>query len=103
MRAVSEINITLAEVKEALRIDYDDEDTYLQLCLDAAKGYVEDAIDDYALKVVDVKFHSKAKMVIVMAVQNMFDNRVFSTIDNNKNTEKVKYIITSLMVQMRWA
>ena len=96
---MSKINITLAEVKEALRIDYDDEDTYLQLCLDTAKGYVEDAIDDYALKVVDVKFHSKAKMVIVMAVQNMFDNRVFSTIDNNNNTKRRVYSTSQVRQQ----
>ena len=96
------IEITLAEVKEALRIDYDDEDTYLQLCLDAAKAYVEDAIDDFALKITEPKFHSKAKITVIMATQNLFDKRVFSTLDDNKNTEKARYIIQSLMAQMRW-
>lgn len=95
------IEITLAEVKEALRIDYDDEDTYLQLCLDAAKAHVEDAIDDYETKITEAKMQSKAKIAIIAITQDLFDNRVYTFASTDKS-EKVKYIIQSLMQQMRY-
>ena len=93
------MEITLAEIKEALRIDYDDEDIYLQLCLDTATAHIEEAIDDYATKIADEKFAKKAKLLTIMTVQDMFDNRVYST----DKPEKVKYILQSLMAQMRWS
>lgn len=94
------MEITLAEVKEALKIDYDDEDVFLELCLETAKAHTEDAIEDYATKIADEKFANKAKLVIIMTIQDMFDNREFA--NSSEKSEKVKYIIQSLLAQMRW-
>lgn len=95
------IEITLEEVKEALRIDYDDEDVYLDLCLEAAKVHLEDSIDDYNTKILEEKFQKKAKIVIIMTTQNLFDNRTYS--ENSSNTDKIKYVIQSFIAQMRWS
>ena len=97
------IEIALSLVKEALRIDYDDEDTFLNLCLESAKGYIEDAIDDYETKIEDTKFQNKAKIAIISIVQDMFYNRVYSNAANMAQSEKTRYIIASLMAQMRYA
>lgn len=95
--------VTIQEVKEALRIDYDDEDTYLNLCIKAAQSHLEDALDDFDNKILDDKFKNKAKIVVLMTIQNLFDNRVFSTdISSSTTNEKVKYILSSFMLQMRW-
>ena len=94
------IGITLDEVKESLKIDYDDEDVFLTLCLDAATAHLESAIDDYDTKITDEKFAKKAKMVIIITIQDMFDNRNYIS---GVYSDKVKYIIQSLMAQMRWS
>lgn len=93
------MEITLDELKQALKIDYEDEDNYLQLCLDAAKAHLEDAIDNYEEKILDEKFNKKAKLVVIFTVQDMFDNRGMTS---GIYTDKIKYIIQSLMAQMRW-
>ena len=98
-----EIEITLEEVKTALKIDYDDEDTFLNLCIEVAKSHLESAIDDYDTKNTDEKFANKAKLIIILTVQDLFDNRSFTTNTTNGQSEKVKYIIQSLLIQMRWS
>ena len=90
----------MEEVKEALKIDYEDEDTFLNLCLEAAKSHLKNAIDDFETKLTNEKFFNQAKLVIIMTVQDMFDNRSYTT---EKQSEKVKFIIQSLIAQMRWS
>jgi len=96
---VIKIEITLEEVKEALRIDYEDEDYFLNLCIRTAEGYLRDAIEGYDVKIKEQSFANKAKLVIIMITQDLFDNRGYST---DKQSEKVKYILQSFMAQMRW-
>ncbi len=91
------MDIVLNEVKEALRIDYDDEDKYLQLCIDVAKSHLESAIDNYEEKILNENFQMKAKLVIIFIIQDIFDNRSLST-----DKDKIRYSIKSLMAQMRW-
>lgn len=91
--------ITLEEVKQALRIDYDDEDPYLQICIDASEAYLESAIDDYEEKIKDNKFQHRAKIIIIMTTQNLFDERSYTS---GIYQDKIKFIVQSLMAQMRW-
>jgi len=96
--------VTIELAKEALKIDYDDEDTFLGLCIEAAEVHLEGAIDDYSTKIEDEKFIKMAKIVILMTVQSLFDNRVFSNdVSSSAASEKIKYIISSFMAQMRWS
>ena len=43
--------LTLIEVKQFLRIDYDDEDNFLELCIQNAEEYIRDAVDDFDTKI----------------------------------------------------
>ena len=70
------------------------------LCVESAKAYLKDAIDEYDTKILNESFANKAKLVIIMIVQDLFDNRVYA---QDKESEKVKYIIQSFMAQMRWS
>lgn len=88
--------LTLNETKNYLRIDYDDEDIILQLCIDNAEEYIRDAIDDFDNKIQIERFHRKAKLLAMMLIQDMFDNRELMT----KDSEKYKYIAKSLIMQM---
>ncbi|EKS4345792.1 phage gp6-like head-tail connector protein [Clostridium botulinum] len=88
--------LTLNETKNYLRIDYNDEDVVLQLCIDNAEEYIRDAIDDFDNKIQIERFQRKAKLLAMMLVQDMFDNRELMT----KDSEKYKYIAKSLIMQM---
>ena len=44
--------LTLNEAKNYLRIDYDDDDLWLQSLLVATVDYLKDAIDDFDIKVI---------------------------------------------------
>ncbi|MHB9927887.1 head-tail connector protein [Clostridium botulinum] len=88
--------LTLNETKNYLRIDYDDEDIILQLCIDNAEEYIRDAINDFDNKIQIERFQRKAKLLAMMLIQDMFDNRELMTKDN----EKYKYIAKSLIMQM---
>ncbi|GAA0081371.1 head-tail connector protein [Clostridium sp. CTA-6] len=88
--------LTLNETKNYLRIDYNDEDIVLQLCIDNAEEYIRDAIDDFDNKIQIERFQRKAKLLAMMLVQDMFDNRELMAKDN----EKYKYIAKSLIMQM---
>ncbi|MGO5072345.1 head-tail connector protein [Clostridium sporogenes] len=90
--------LTLNETKNYLRIDYDDEDIILQLCIDNAEEYIRDAIDDFDNKIQIERFQRKAKLLAMMLIQDMFDNRELMTKDN----EKYKYIARSFITQMRF-
>nr|WP_278001059.1 head-tail connector protein [Clostridium botulinum] len=83
-------------MKEFLRLDYDDEDNFLQLCIQNVEEYMRDAIDDFDNKIQIERFQRKAKLLALMLIQDMFDNRELMTKDN----EKYKYIAKSLIMQM---
>ncbi|EHN17136.1 hypothetical protein IYC_00090 [Clostridium sporogenes PA 3679] len=90
--------LTLIEVKQFLRIDYDDEDNFLQLCIQNAEEYIRDAVDDFDTKIQIDRFKTRAKLFALFIIQDMFDNRELTTKDN----EKYKYIARSFITQMRF-
>ncbi|MBY6799539.1 phage gp6-like head-tail connector protein [Clostridium botulinum] len=90
--------LTLIEAKEFLRIDYDDEDNFLQLCIQNAEEYLKSAVDEYEDKIQKDKFKIKARLFMLMLIQDMFDNRILNTLDN----EKYKYIAKSMLMQMNF-
>ncbi|NFL80334.1 phage gp6-like head-tail connector protein [Clostridium sporogenes] len=90
--------LTLIEVKQFLRIDYDDEDNFLQLCIQNAEEYIRDAVDDFDTKIQIDRFKTRAKLFSMFIIQDMFDNRELTTKDN----EKYKYITRSFITQMRF-
>lgn len=90
--------ITLQQTKEYLRIDHNEEDTFIQLCVDQAQQYLSDAIDNFDEKLVQPKFVEKCKIPMLLLVQTMYDNRSFAT----KDEEKINFIVSSFMLQLQY-
>ncbi|KOY67280.1 DNA-packaging protein [Clostridium sporogenes] len=91
--------ITLQEVKEYLRVDYDDEDNFLQLCIINAEGYLKDSIDNFEIKIKSERFKNKARLIMMAIIQDMFDNRDLTT----KENEKYKLIVNYFLLQMKYS
>lgn len=94
--------LDLQEVKEWLRIDYDEDNSQIQLLIDTAETYLKDSIDNFDTKLAndtDGSFKNKAKLVMLVLITNWYDSRDFTELDVD---EKVRYTITSLMKQMSY-
>lgn len=94
--------LDLQEVKEWLRIDYDEDNSQIQLLIDTAETYLRDSIDNFDTKLAndtDGSFKNKAKLVMLVLITNWYDSRDFTELDVD---EKVRYTITSLMRQMSY-
>ncbi|XZJ40563.1 head-tail connector protein [Clostridium perfringens] len=79
----------LEEIKKFLKIDFDDEDEYLNLLIGVATEYIEDALGKFNSK------RYKQKFLFLTLIKDMYENRDF-TIKENSN---VKYIIRSIIMQ----
>ncbi|GAA0115291.1 head-tail connector protein [Clostridium senegalense] len=90
--------ITLEEAKNYLRIDFEDDDSYINMLIEQAESYLKDCIDNFDTKMQVERFQKKAKLCSMVIVQNMYDERSFSTKDN----EKLRYIVASMLMQMNY-
>lgn len=88
--------LTLNEAKNYLRIDYDDDDLWLQSLLVATVDYLKDAIDDFDVKVEKDKFKSRAKIIALVLLQDWYDNREHS--ESKDLTYTIRSMITQLQV-----
>ena len=61
--------MTLAEVKQYLKVDGSEEDALIQMMMAAAEDFVIGAVGAYD------ESQPKAKMLYMAAVQDMYDNR----------------------------
>ena len=82
--------ITLEQVKNVLRIDTDEDDTYLALAIKAAEEYITAAIGQYPES-------ARADILALFLVSNMYENRTFTVMANN---EEKQYIIRSMLTQL---
>ena len=85
--------ITVAEIKNNLRIDYDEDDTYLEMLLGAAQLYILGSIE--ALELPDT---SQTNTLIFMLVSLWYENRVPAT---NAMQQQVPFTITAMIHQLR--
>ena len=84
----------LDELKKYLRIDWDDEDTFLTSLLDLSKDYIEKATG----KTFDEN-NPKHKLAAYLFCSHQYENRnpVVST-----NTKTLEYSLQSLLFQIEW-
>ena len=87
--------LTLNEAKNYLRIDYDDDDLWLQSLLVATVDYLKDAIDDFDIKVEKDKFKSRAKIIALVLLQDWYDNR------EHAESKALTYTIRSMITQLQ--
>lgn len=65
--------ITLDQVKEYLRIDYEDENLYLNTLIETSQIYIDSMVgEDYKL---DVKLVKLAELLQLKLVSNMYETR----------------------------
>lgn len=85
--------LTVAEIKNNLRIDYDEDDTYLEMLLGAAQLYILGSIED--LELPDTP---QTNTLIFMLVSLWYENRVPAT---NAMQQQVPFTITAMIHQLR--
>ena len=93
--------VDLQEVKEWLRIDYDDDNAQIQLLIENAEAYLRDSVDDFDIKIAndkDGRFKNKAILIMLVLITNWYDNREFTELDVD---EKTIYTIHSTIQQMK--
>lgn len=90
--------ITLEEAKNYLRVDFEDDDSYINMLIEQAEEYLRDCIDNFDTKMQVERFQKKAKLCSMVIIQNMYDERSFITKDN----EKLRYIVASMLMQMNY-
>ncbi|BEP28810.1 head-tail connector protein [Helicovermis profundi] len=88
--------VNLEEVKQFLRIDSEDvdEDTILQIILDAAEEYLKDATGKTF-----TGDSSKAKLFIMVLVTDWYENREMI----GKASDKTRLSIQSLLLQLEYS
>lgn len=83
--------ITLNEAKEHMRIDYVDEDTYIESLIDVSLIYIDSMVgDSYKSNTNAVKL---ANLLQLKLIEDMFSNRG-TKVNNNVTTD---IIITSIL------
>lgn len=82
----------LEEVKQFLKIDYDDEDNTIELLIGAAKEYITNSIREYDSS------SSRMKLLLMTLVSSMYENKEYTI---NVNNEKVRHIIRSMCMQLQ--
>lgn len=83
--------VTLYEVKNYLRIAYDDDDLLLKTLINAADEYLKAAIHDNYAEC------SRAKLLILLVVSDLYDNRGL----NEGVSVKVRNIVDNFALQMK--
>lgn len=82
----------LKEVKQFLRVDFDEDDIYIKLLIRAAEEYVENAVD------FPQKESPRYTLLVYFIVSSLYENRAY-TVD--QADEKVAYTIKSMLLQMQ--
>lgn len=85
--------ITVDEIKNNLRIDYDEDDKYLEMLLGAAQLYILGSIEAVALP-----DNEQSNTLIFMLVSLWYENRVPAT---NAMQQQVPFTITAMIHQLR--
>ncbi|ASN72280.1 putative DNA packaging protein [uncultured Caudovirales phage] len=94
--------ITLEEVKEYLKLDdYDGEDIFIQLCIDNAEIYIEDAVKP--IEQMGEKSKKKAKLLALVLINDFYENRSLNmnVAKNMSVSEKVRYTVQSMVLQLK--
>jgi len=84
--------VSLEEAKQHLRVDTNDDDTYIQMLIKAAEQYVQNTTG----KTFDGT-NALAKTVCLLLIGDLYDNRQLST---DKASDKVRDIATMILTQL---
>ncbi len=82
----------LDEVKNFLRVDFDDDDTYIQLLIEAAKEYIINTVGFYDNDI------ARMRLLLLVLIGYMYESR--SYIIENKS-DKAAYPCRSMVLQLQ--
>ncbi len=91
--------IDLNYVKQFLRVDFNDDNLYIELCIKAAEEYVKNSVGKPVIKedgTLD-EDNPLVKLLLLNLCVDMYERRSF-TID--KMSEKVRYTVRSIIRQL---
>ena len=79
----------LSTVKDFLKVDFSDDDSYILFLIDVAKEYITDSLGSYD------NTRQKQKYLLLTLIQDMYNNRSYAV----KEDEKTRLIIRSIVLQ----
>lgn len=89
--------LTLEEVKNYLRVDFEDDDNYIKDLIVVAENYLRDGITNFDLKMEKESNKSKARMIMRVLISNLYDERYLL------GTElPMVYMIRSMLNQLEY-
>ena len=85
----------IEDVKNYLRIDYNEDDNLLQSLMVAAENYLNAAICNLEERLKEEKFKERAKILMYVIIQDWYDNR------ESGESKDFNYTIRSMMTQLQ--
>ena len=82
-------------IKSYLRIDYEEDDMFLQNILETSDLFLEGAITNWNKIKEDPKYKNKVKTLRLAVIQNLYDNRGLE-----EKEPKINHVINSLISQL---
>lgn len=79
----------LSTVKDFLKVDFEDDDSYILFLIDVAKEYITDSLGFYD------NTRQKQKYLLLTLIQDMYNNRSCTI----KEDEKTRLTIRSIVLQ----
>lgn len=89
--------VTLEQIKNYLRISYDEDDSYIESLISVADSYLQSGITDYKKKSKNKLFKAKAQMLELTLIQNLYDERYLVG-----QPLETSYIIKSMINQLEY-
>ena len=83
--------LTLESVKNYLRVDFDDDDTLIEMMMDTAKEYIKDAVGAFD------ETKPRHNMILLAVVAHLYENRLLQ----GQSSGKITRIINSMLLQER--
>lgn len=89
--------MTLEDVKNYLRVTYDDDDGYLTNLMQVAEDYLVAGVTDYLKKKEKENFKARIEIVKLAIIQNLYDERWMMG-----QPLEMNYIIRSMITQLEY-
>ena len=83
--------IEFEDVKNYLRVDFNDDDMLISVMIDTAKQYISDAVGKFDGN------NPKHNMILLAVVAHLYENRMFQ----GQSSGKITRIISSMLLQER--
>lgn len=82
----------LEEIKKFIRVDYEDDDDFIKLIIEAAKEYIIASVGKYDESI------ARHRLLLVTIVTDLYENRSYTI---NSLNEKIRHTINSMCMQLR--